>query len=183
MESNNAANSTTPLLSRSSVTTLYQYDTILNALSTDDREAIRKMVADNLVSRAKEDIKKSNMYRHLADTTEVFAKFFAGFTSILAFSATAFPDQNKILSFTAGIVGTVGVVLSGWSQYASRESNERLNRLNAILKGIGLSPVPPYPDTGEGSPSSLDTTQAPSVASAVPEQDVIHDDKTLSLNV
>jgi hypothetical protein len=180
MQSDNPAHATTPLLSRPSVTNLYHYDTILNTLTTDDREAIRKMVAENLVARAEEDIKKSNLYRHLADTTEVSAKFFAGITSILAFSATAFPDQNKILSFTAGIVGTVGVVLSGWSQYASKESNERLNRLNAILKGIGLSPISPDPDTGEGSPSSLGTTQTPRVAPALPEQDAVPGD---SLNV
>lgn len=175
MESNNGvADAATPLLSRPSVTCINRYDTILNTLTTDDSEAIRKMVAEHLVACAEKDIKKRNMYRHLADTTETFAKCLAGITSILAFSATAFPEQNKILSFSAGIVGAVGVVLSGWSQYASKESNERLNRLNSILKGIGLSPVPPDPDSGEGSPSSLDTTQAPTAPSAVlpvvPEQ-------------
>jgi hypothetical protein len=153
MSSNDAAvaDATTPLLSRPTVNTPppYQYDAILNTLTPEDRETIRKLVANDLVARARENIDRREGYRHVADTTEVLGKFLAGITSILAFSATAFPEQSKILSFSAGIVGTVGVVLSGWSQYAAKESSERLTRLNAILKGIGLSPVPADPDTNE----------------------------------
>ncbi len=56
------------------------------------------------------------------------------------------------------------MVLSGWSQYAAKESAEWLIRLNANLKGIGLSPAPADPDsiegplTVEGSSQQLPTT-------------------------
>ncbi len=62
------------------------------------------MVKD-LVARAKENIDGQEGYRHVADTTEVLGKFLPG---ILPFLAMAYPDQRKILSFSAGIVGTVG---------------------------------------------------------------------------
>jgi hypothetical protein len=146
------AAATTPLLPNNSdkttaTTTAYQYDAIINTLTEEDRESIREMVAKDLVRRAAEDISRRSRYRHIADTTELFGKILAGLTSILAFSATAFPDKNRMLSFLAGIVGTVGVVLSGWSHYASKESDERLTRLNVILKGLGLSPVPADSDS------------------------------------
>lgn len=112
-----------------------------NTLTENDRESIRKMVAKDLVFRAREDIKRRNRYRHMADTSEVCGKVLAGLCSILAFSAYDFPDQNRMLSFLAGIVGAVGVGCSGWAHYASTESDERLNHLTVILKDVGLSPV------------------------------------------
>jgi hypothetical protein len=140
MATTDNAVSTTPLLSSNPDRT--QYDAIWNTLTENDRESIRKMVAKDLVFHAGEDIHQRNRYRRMADTAEVCAKVLAGLCSILAFSASAFPDQNRMLSFLAGIVGTVGVVCSGWAHYASGESDERLNRLNVILKGVGLSPLP-----------------------------------------
>jgi hypothetical protein len=169
------ADATTPLLSRPSVNSplpppSYQYDAMLNTLTVEDKETIREMVAKDLVARAREDIERREGYRHVADTTETLGKFLAGITSILAFSATAFPEQNKILSFSAGIVGTIGVALSGWSQYAAKESAERLTRLNSILKGIGLSPVPADPDS-TNEVSGTTTTQS----REVPTTTVIND--------
>ncbi len=65
-------------------------------------------MAKDLVARAKENIDGEEGYRHVADTTKVLGKFLPGITLILAFLAMAYPDQRKILSFSAGIVGTVG---------------------------------------------------------------------------
>jgi hypothetical protein len=147
-----------------------QYEAMLNTLTQEDKENIRKMVAKDLVNRAEMDVEKRRWYRHVADTTETLGKFLAGLTSILAFSATAFQAQSKILSFLAGIVGTVGVVLSGWSQYASKESDERLSRLNVILRSLGLSPVPADPDTNNNNNNNNNDESAPSITEGSTEK-------------
>lgn len=106
------------------------------------KEEIKEVVGNDLVSRVRENVRGRRMYRRMADTAEVLSKLFTGATSILAFSAAAFPGQNRLLSFLAGIFGTVGIALAGWSQYSSNESNERLSRLQTILKSLGLGDLP-----------------------------------------
>lgn len=85
--------------------------------------------------------RKSKRAPHLVYRQRTF-----GTSSILAFSATTFPHQNRFLSFLAGIFGTAGLALSGWSQYSSNESHERIERLQAILLNLGLNTIPVDPD-------------------------------------
>lgn len=128
-------------------------------LTPADIEEIRVDVAKDVVTRAKDDIKMRAVFRAIADKTESAARIMNGLASVLAFTASSYKQYGRLLSFLAGIVGTAGVILTGWSHYASAESNERLDRLNIILKSVGINLVPVDPegsgdsgDDGNGSP-------------------------------
>jgi hypothetical protein len=60
-------------------------------------------------------------------------------TSVLSFAASTY--KNPTLSFVAGVIGATGVALAGFSVYASKESRERLARLNAVLMDVDMRPV------------------------------------------
>eukprot|EP00590_Aulacoseira_subarctica_P001766 CAMPEP_0172428396 /NCGR_PEP_ID=MMETSP1064-20121228/46165_1 /TAXON_ID=202472 /ORGANISM="Aulacoseira subarctica , Strain CCAP 1002/5" /LENGTH=189 /DNA_ID=CAMNT_0013173153 /DNA_START=52 /DNA_END=621 /DNA_ORIENTATION=- len=120
-------------------------------LATADIEEIRVDVAKDLVIRAKDDIKMRAVFRAVADQTETHARIMNGLASVLAFTASSYQQYGRLLSFLAGIVGTIGVVLTGWSHYASAESNERLDRLNVILKSVGINTVPMDPEGSGGN--------------------------------
>mmetsp|Transcript_24601 Transcript_24601/g.35287 ORF Transcript_24601/g.35287 Transcript_24601/m.35287 type:complete len:168 (+) Transcript_24601:224-727(+) len=127
-----------------------------STLTLTDIEEIRKDVAKDLVRRAKNDIKERAGFRGVADRMETGARVMAGLTSVLAFTGSAYTEYGQLFSFLAGIVGTVGVVMSGWSHYASAESNERLDRLNEILKSVGINPVPADPESAQDNTSGSD---------------------------
>lgn len=65
------------------------------------------------------------------------------------------------------------MVLSGWSHYASAESNERLDRLNTILKSVGINLVPPDTEGGQdhsGSPDDAAQNNDKSAENNSPKQ-------------
>jgi len=43
-----------------------------------------------------------------------------------------------MFSFIAGVIGTLGVTISGWSYALNSECTERQERLNVILAAAGL---------------------------------------------
>lgn len=113
----------------------------MDVLSDSDKDYIRKSVADDTVHRALHAIKERHELRRTSDILEVTGKVLAGLTTILTFTSSSFVEKNTTMcSFAAGIIGIVGVALSGWSYYFDMESKERQDRLNVILKEAGLRP-------------------------------------------
>jgi len=69
---------------------------------------------------------------------------------VLAFASgsdIADPSQSQILGFTAGAVGTSGMVLSGFANFARNQSIERSDALNTILKDAKIKEIPDIGDT------------------------------------
>jgi hypothetical protein len=113
----------------------------MEVLSDSDKDYIRKSVADDTVHRALYAIKERHSLRRTSDILEVTGRILAGLTTILTFTSSSFYEKNTTMcSYVAGIVGTVGVALTGWSYYFDIESKERQERLNVILKEAGLRP-------------------------------------------
>jgi hypothetical protein len=119
----------------------------MRTLTAEDVSTIRAELAKDNVKRAEENIRDRDHLVHLSDRTEILSIVFAGITSILSFAAASVIDENRSrwVSWVAGICGVVGVSLSTFSSYTAREANERVARLNVILKDAGL---PPQPLTG-----------------------------------
>jgi hypothetical protein len=111
----------------------------MEVLSDEDKEVIRKSVADDTVHRALLAIKERHGLRVTSDILEVTGKLLAGITTVLTFTSSSFFERNTtICSFCAGIIGTIGVAVTGWSYYFDMESKERQDRLNVILLEAGL---------------------------------------------
>ena len=45
---------------------------------------------------------------------------------------------HRMFSFIAGVIGTLGITISGWSYALNSECTERQERLNVILAAAGL---------------------------------------------
>jgi hypothetical protein len=116
----------------------------VEALTSEDISRIRQELALDNVKRAEENLKLRDHFTHISDLTEVASIVFAGITSILSFAATGIEDNNssRIVSWTAGICGVIGISFSTFSSYTAREADERVARLNVILKDAGIRPLP-----------------------------------------
>ncbi len=87
---------------------------------------------------------KNNLYgrskwKTISDITETISKILAGITTVLAFAAGFF--DMSFLSFMAGCLGTISLVLLQFSSYCSNESKERTIRANQILKNLGITNI------------------------------------------
>ena len=114
---------------------------IRGVLSRETKDIIRADLEKAYVRGARESISERDMWQNVSDFAETSSKVLAGVTSILSFASGTY--KSATLSFIAGSVGVTGVTLAGFSVYASRESRERLLRLNAILHDIHVDPVTP----------------------------------------
>ena len=116
------------------------HDGGLEALTSQDIETIRVALAEDNVYCATVNLKRRENFTHIADTTELLSVIFAGITSVLAFTATAnqVAHESRIISYVAGLCGVIGISLSTFSSYAAREADERLARVNVILKDAGI---------------------------------------------
>jgi len=112
----------------------------MEALTSQDIETIRLALAEDNVFRATVNLKRRETFTHIADRTELLSVVFAGITSVLAFTSTANQGEvaSRIISYVAGFCGVIGISLSTFSSYAAREADERLARVNVILKDAGI---------------------------------------------
>lgn len=79
-------------------------------------------------------------WNNVSEVCEALSKILSGCSSILAFAAGSF--DNMALSFSAGCVGTVALVLLLYASFASKESLERTQRLNTTLNHVGIRSMP-----------------------------------------
>jgi hypothetical protein len=90
------------------------------------------------VNRAVEAIKERHFLWQTSDNLELACKLLPCIATILSFTASSFTMKETQLSFTAGLVGTIGVTVSGWSYSFNMECTERQERLNVIVTEAGL---------------------------------------------
>jgi len=105
---------------------------------------IRDIVAATYKSEVRSSLRWRDIWKKFGDSCEAIAKGLTGVSSVLAFASSAIRDTKTadILSFCSGSVGTIGLVLLTYSNYAIKESKERTEELNVILDRIGVTPMP-----------------------------------------
>lgn len=102
------------------------------------------------------NLKSKSVWKFVGDGSEVLAHVATGAASILAFS-TGFFD-NYVLSYVAGCLGIVALVLAKFSSYAMGESRERTEQVNKLLASLGMESIP---DIVIDSSASLASEQLP----------------------
>ena len=104
----------------------------INKIKTD-------LVEKNYYDDINYNIKSKSRWKIIGDITEALSHIFIGFSTILAFSSGFF--DNRLLSFIAGCFGTAAFVLLRFSSYSMKESRERTEQVNILLKNLGLDPM------------------------------------------
>jgi len=75
-----------------------------------------------------------------ADVTEILAYLFGTVSIILAFASGFF--DNIYLAFAAGTINTISLALLKLSSYFMKESKERTQQVNILLKNRNFNQIP-----------------------------------------
>jgi hypothetical protein len=100
----------------------------------------KNLVEPNYYNDVKTNIRFRDIYKKVGDTAETLSQIALGISAIVAFSAGFF--SINILSFIAGCLGTISIVLSKFSSYSLKESKERTDQVNIILSQLGIENIP-----------------------------------------
>jgi hypothetical protein len=84
-------------------------------------------------------ISKSRM-KLLSDLTEIFSYIFAAIGVILTFASGFF--NNIYIAFAAGCMSTLAMVLLKLSSYFLKESKERTQQVNILLRNRNFNQIP-----------------------------------------
>ena len=108
------------------------------------RAEIRKAVSQQYRGEIVGLMRWRRIWKACGDSCEAVAKGLGGASTILAFAASANKDtqDSDLLAFISGCVGTLSLVLLGYSTYATRESRQRTNEMNSMLQALQITPVP-----------------------------------------
>ncbi|BCS82879.1 hypothetical protein QLL95_gp1244 [Cotonvirus japonicus] len=108
-------------------------------INTSDR--IKKELIDtSYYGDVKYNLRSKSRWKFIGDLTESLSQICVGIATVLAFSA-GFYELN-LLSFLSGSFGTSSLVLLQFSSYAMKESKERTQQVNILLKKLGLDSIP-----------------------------------------
>lgn len=107
----------------------------------DDKDLITR-ITKNLVeptyyNDVQTNISARKTWKQISDYTSATSKCFSGVSTILAFAAGFF--QCMILSFIAGCFGTISLVLSHCSSYASAQCEKVTTDVNKILSELKIT--------------------------------------------
>ena len=78
-------------------------------------------------------------WRFTSNLTEICGNIFILITTLLAFATGYF--ENYILAFVAGGVSTAAIMCFKFSSYASKESSERIKKINKILVELNIRQI------------------------------------------
>lgn len=109
-------------------------------VSDDTRKTIESLVDYSYKRDVRDTIYGRFSWRKCSEFYEAASKILSGVSTIIAFAAGAYDD--KALSFAAGTVGTVSIVMMTLAAYATKEAKERTDQLNATLEHLGVARVP-----------------------------------------
>lgn len=105
---------------------------------------VRDIIAGAYKNEVKSFVRWRDIWKRFGDSCEAISKGLTGVSAVLAFASSAIRDTRTadILSFTSGSIGTIGLVLLTYSNYAIKESRERTQELNTLLDRLGVTPLP-----------------------------------------
>ncbi|QGR53725.1 putative membrane protein [Moumouvirus maliensis] len=104
------------------------------------KEIIRKEVEKTYQNDIKYNLRSKSRWKFIGDFVEALSELCLLASTILAFSA-GFYDY-MLLSYLAGLMGTISLALIGFSNYAIKESRERTKQVNILLDKIGSETIP-----------------------------------------
>lgn len=107
-----------------------------------NKDVIKKIVQMEITDDIKDKILWKTRWIRIADTLETMSKILAGSCTILSFATTY--SQNNMYAFIGGCIGTTGIVLNQFSNYAKKEAKEKTNMLNTNLQFMSLPAIPSF---------------------------------------
>ncbi|AGF85577.1 hypothetical protein QJ854_gp205 [Moumouvirus goulette] len=114
------------------------------------QDIIKKEVEKTYHNDLKYNLRSKSRWKFIGDVVEALSELCLLASTILAFSA-GFYDL-MLLSYLAGLMGTISLSLIGFSNYAVKESRERTKQVNTLLDKIGSETIP---DITINSPNSI----------------------------
>ncbi|AGC01720.1 hypothetical protein H012_gp745 [Acanthamoeba polyphaga moumouvirus] len=125
------------------------------------KEIIKKEVEKTYQSDIKYNLKSKSRWKFIGDFVEALSELCLLASTILAFSA-GFYDY-LLLSYLAGLMGTISLSLIGFSNYAVKESRERTKQVNTLLDKIGSETIPDITINTPLTPINAENNQLPIV--------------------
>ena len=104
------------------------------------KNRINNLINQNYYSDLKYNIGSKSRLKIISDWSDGLAQLLMGISVVLAFAAGYF--DHYILSFIAGCMGTISMVVLKFSSYAMKESKERTDQVNLILRKLGIDTIP-----------------------------------------
>ncbi len=113
-----------------------------NKLKKDDwrKEIVNSIIKPNYVTEIKDFMSNRIKWKKRGRSFETGSKIFIGIGSIVSFSAGVY--GSKELSFIAGTISVVSMVLLQYATFAYRESGKSTQDLNVLLDNIGIKKLP-----------------------------------------
>ena len=111
--------------------------TTSNNFSSVRLKIINDIIAPSFYDDVKGTISARKKWRSASNKIETLSKILAGSSTIVAFASGVY--QYQYLSFIAGCLGTIGIVAQQFATYASKESQERTEQANKILKTLNIN--------------------------------------------
>jgi hypothetical protein len=115
----------------------------------DFRRAAIDIVRPAMIDDVRSMVRGRKWWIRASAVLETVGKVASAAGVILAFASgsdIATQEQSQILGFTAGAIGTSGIVLSGFANFARNQSIERGDALNTILTDAKLREIPDISD-------------------------------------
>jgi len=103
------------------------------------QKIINEIIKPSYYNDVNSTMESRQKWRDASNKIETLSKILAGASTIVAFSAGVY--QYQYLSFISGCLGTLGIVAQQFSTYAMKESQERTQQANKILKTLNIKEV------------------------------------------
>ena len=101
---------------------------------------INNIIKPNYINEINDSTKYRNLWKKRGMRLETCSKFFIGLGSIMSFASGVYGYQT--LSFVAGAISTISLVLLQYSNFAYKESKKATQDLNLLLDNLGIKKVP-----------------------------------------
>ena len=120
------------------------------------RETVKSLAEPAILYDVKDLLKGRVLWRRVANSSEILSRFLAAVSTVLAYSASVEIENTQrvdgegnpsfatasALSFTAGVSGSVALVLNVLAAWGRGQAIERNEALNSILRKGRIQEVP-----------------------------------------
>lgn len=123
---------------------------VFSIIDSSFRQKIIETLKPALEKDLNSVVKGRYIWRHISEFSEVFSKAASLTATVLAYaSSSQLTDEptTRILAFTAGVVGSVSMVSSIFSNFARAQAIERSKALATIVKSAKIQEIPDVTDS------------------------------------
>jgi hypothetical protein len=108
-------------------------------------DAVKNLTKPTIIDDIKSMYRGRTAWRKTATITETMGKASLATSTVLAFASASEivnDSSSRILGFVAGSVGTLGLVLTSFANFARNQAIERTDAANMILGSVRVDGVP-----------------------------------------